>query len=69
MFEGGLRPGSGMLAAVCAPSLSLKRLACGWYGVGHTNRRQPGEMRGTVVGREGRFKGTRDAREEVVSRA
>ena len=51
-----------------APSLSVKRFAVGRYGVGHTNRRQPGDTRGTVVGREGRFKGP-DAREEVVSRA
>jgi hypothetical protein len=40
-----------------APSFALSRLACGWYGVGHTARRHPGDMRGTVVGKKGRFKG------------
>ena len=51
-----------------APSFALRRFAGGWYGVGHMNRRQPGDMRGTAVGREGRFKGP-DAREEVVFKA
>jgi hypothetical protein len=39
------------------PSLRVERFACGWYGVGHTARRQPGDMRGTVIGKKGRFKG------------
>ena len=51
-----------------APSCALRRFACGWYGVGHTTWRQSGEMRGTVVGKKGRFKGP-DARDEVVFEA
>lgn len=39
------------------PSLRVERFACGWYGVGHTARRHPGDMRGTVIGKKGRFKG------------
>jgi hypothetical protein len=51
-----------------APSFALSGYACGWYGIGHTNRRQPGDMRGTVIGREGRFKDSRCS-EEVMFRA
>ena len=50
-----------------APSFRLSRLACGWYGVGHTAWRKPGDMRGTVVGKKGRFRGSR-GREEVMFR-
>ncbi len=39
-----------------APSFALSRYACGWYGIGHTAWRHPGDMRGTVVGKKGRFK-------------
>ena len=42
--------------AVFEPSIRLERFACGWYGVGHTAWRYPGDMRGTVVGKKGRFK-------------
>ena len=45
-----------MTHSVYAPSFTLRKLACGWYGVGHTNRRHPGDMRGTVVGKKGRFR-------------
>ena len=45
-----------MTHLVYAPSFTLSKLACGWYGVGHTNRRQPGDMRGTVIGKRGRFR-------------
>ena len=48
-----------MAPSFYAPSFALSRLACGWYGVGHTATRHPGEMRGTVVGKKGRFKGRR----------
>ena len=51
-----------------APSLALSRYASGYYGVGHTAWRQPGDMRGTVVGKQGRFK-LFPSREEVMSRA
>jgi hypothetical protein len=51
-----------------APSFALSRCACGWYGVGHTNRRQPGDTRGTVMGKKGRFKGP-FPRKEVMFRA
>jgi len=50
-----------------APSFRLSRLACGWYGIGHTARRHPGDMRGTVVGKKGRFRGPQ-YREEVMLR-
>ena len=50
-----------------APSFRLSRLACGWYGVGHTAWRKPGDMRGTVVGKKGRFWDSRH-REEVMFR-
>ena len=39
-----------------APSHRYRRLAVGSYGFGHTNLRQPGDLRGTVVGRQGRFR-------------
>ncbi len=51
-----------------APSFRLSRLACGWYGVGHTARREPGNVRGTVVGKKGRFRGSRGSG-EVMFRA
>jgi hypothetical protein len=59
MLDYGARQGSGMVASLYPPSHSLKKFARGRYGVGHTNRRQPGDMRGTVVGRKGRFKDPR----------
>ena len=40
-----------------APSLRNKRLAWSGYGFGHTALRQPGDIRGTVIGKKGRFKG------------
>jgi hypothetical protein len=40
-----------------APSFRLKQFAWGGYGFGHTSRREPGGLRGTVVGRKGRFRG------------
>ena len=49
-----------------APSLRLKRLAYSCYGVGHTAWRQPGDMRGTVVGRHGRFKATPSIEEVML---
>jgi hypothetical protein len=39
-----------------APSFKLKQLEWGGYGFGHTSRREPGDVRGTVVGRRGRFR-------------
>jgi hypothetical protein len=51
-----------------APSFALSRYACGYYGVGHTAWRHPGDMRGTVVGKKGRFK-LFPGREEVMFRA
>jgi hypothetical protein len=45
-----------MNLSIYAPSLRLKRLAWGGYGFGHTARREPGDLRGTVVGRKGRFR-------------
>ncbi|MBA2782075.1 MAG: hypothetical protein M3Q62_03945 [Actinomycetota bacterium] len=40
-----------------APSLRVKLLAWSGYGFGHTARREPGEVRGTVIGKKGRFRG------------
>jgi hypothetical protein len=39
-----------------APSYRLKRLAWSGYGFGHTSRREPGDVRGTVIGKKGRFR-------------
>ena len=39
-----------------APYHKYRRLAFGSYGFGHTNMRQPGDLRGTVIGRKGRYK-------------
>jgi hypothetical protein len=39
-----------------APSFRLKRLAWSGYGFGHTTPRHTGDLRGTVVGRKGRFR-------------
>ncbi len=49
-------------SASYAPSFALAELACGWYGVGHTALRHPGEMRGTVMGKKGRFRILRHTR-------
>lgn len=39
-----------------APSHRLRRLAYTGYGFGHTCLREPGDLRGTVVGRQGRWR-------------
>jgi hypothetical protein len=39
-----------------APSHRYRRLAFGFYGFGHTTVREPGDLRGTVVGKKGRFR-------------
>lgn len=64
MFGSKIRLYNTLTLAVHAPSFAVGR-----YGVGHTNRRQPGDMRGTVIGKEGRFKGAFAQREEVMFRA
>jgi hypothetical protein len=69
MFGSKIRLYNTLTLAVHAPSFAVGRYACGRYGVGHTNRRQPGDMRGTVIGKEGRFKGAFAQREEVMFRA
>ena len=60
-------PHSRRLGSIYAPSYRVSKLACGWYGVGHTAWRKPGDMRGTVVGKKGRFWGPRH-RVEVMFR-
>ncbi|HYQ83667.1 MAG TPA: hypothetical protein VEP28_06640, partial [Rubrobacter sp.] len=51
------RVGPPVMSLSCyAPSPRLKLLAWSGYGFGHTARRQPGDLRGTVVGRQGRFR-------------
>jgi hypothetical protein len=57
-----------MTPSFYAPSIRLKRLAYSRYGVGHTAWRHPGDMRGTVVGKHGRFKAS-TYRKEVMFRA
>ena len=47
----------GLDLSIYAPSFRLKQLAWGGYGFGHTSRREPGDVRGTVVGKQGRFRG------------
>ncbi len=42
--------------ACYAPSIRYEHLARSSYGVGHTAWRQPGNMRGTVVGKKGKFR-------------
>ncbi len=42
--------------ACYAPSVRYEHLARSAYGVGHTAWRQPGDTRGTVVGKKGRFR-------------
>ena len=42
--------------ACYAPSTRYEHLAHSSYGFGHTTVREPGDMRGTVVGKKGRFR-------------
>ena len=67
MFGFYTHPDIRMRPSLYAPSFRLSQLACGWYGVGHTAWRQPGNMRGTVVGKKGRFRRL-CRREEVMFR-
>lgn len=46
----------GMDLSFYAPSFRLKQLAWSGYGFGHTSRRRPGDVRGTAVGKRGRFR-------------
>jgi hypothetical protein len=62
VIELGLIPNIYMAPSFYAPSFKLRGFACGWYGVGHTVWRRPGDMRGTVVGKKGRFKGPQHTR-------
>lgn len=39
-----------------APSVRMRRFAYSPYGIGHTNLREPGDTRGTAVGKKGRFR-------------
>jgi hypothetical protein len=56
MFDSGDCPDGVVARTFYAPSFALSGNVCGYYGVGHTAWRQPGDMRGTVVGKKGRFK-------------
>jgi hypothetical protein len=62
MVELSIKPATRMPPSLYAPSFALKGFACGWYGVGHTDLREPGNMRGTVVGKQGRFRGPQHTR-------
>ncbi len=44
------------LPSLFAPCHRYRRLAFGSYGFGHTTMRQPGDLRGTVIGRKGRYR-------------
>ena len=44
------------LPSFYAPSHKYRRLAFGSYGFGHTTRREPGDLRGTVIGKKGRYR-------------
>jgi hypothetical protein len=44
------------LPSFYAPAYKYRRLAFGSYGFGHTTLREPGDLRGTVVGRKGRYR-------------
>ncbi len=63
MFDLRIRPDTRRRRSFYAPSFKASKLACGWYGVGHTAWRVPGNMRGTVVGKKGRFRGHRHRKE------
>jgi hypothetical protein len=56
MADLGVKLDTRVAPSLYAPSFALRRFACGWYGVGHTAQREPGNMRGTVVGKKGRFR-------------
>jgi len=45
-----------VLPSSFAPSYKYRRLALGSYGFGHTTRREPGDLRGTVIGKKGRYR-------------
>src|SRR5215211_9412525 len=57
----------GMDLSFYAPSFRLKQLAWSGYGFGHTSRRRPGDVRGTAVGKRGRFRSL-GTKEEVMLR-
>jgi hypothetical protein len=56
MADLGVKPDARVASSLYAPSIALRRFAYGWYGVGHTAQREPGNLRGTVVGKKGRFR-------------
>jgi hypothetical protein len=68
MFGNRTRERPGRSLSSYAPSFRLKRLAWSSYGFGHTARREPGDLRGTVIGKKGRFRGLHAHIEEVVFR-
>jgi len=51
------------------PSPAGVRPAGGRYGVGHTALREPGDTRGSVAGRKGRYRRPGARRKEVTERA
>jgi hypothetical protein len=56
MCGSGVQQDNKVTTSFYAPSFALERFEYGWYGVGHTARRVPGDMRGTAVGEKGRFR-------------
>ena len=56
MFGNRARERLEMGLSVYAPSFRLKQLAWSGYGFGHTSPREPSDLRGTVVGKKGRFR-------------
>jgi hypothetical protein len=56
MLDSCARETTGRADACYAPSSRYEHLAHSSYGFGHTNLRQPGDLRGTPVGIKGRFR-------------
>ncbi|CAN5714232.1 hypothetical protein BH24ACT22_BH24ACT22_10900 [soil metagenome] len=57
--------GESLVMTDYAPSLRVAKFACGWYGFGHTNLRDPGDTRGTAVGKKGRFRCSEQKKEVI----
>ena len=50
MFDPSVRGDNRTADLYCARSFALERYVGGWYGVGHTARRQTGDTPGTAAG-------------------
>lgn len=50
----------------CEPSARNRCFDYSSYGIGHTAWREPGDTRGTAVGKKGRWRACWSMREEVI---